>query len=49
LVRDFVRTLRGETPSISATTLEDSLHGHLMGFGADRTRRTGTVTTIRPE
>jgi predicted dehydrogenase len=36
LVADFLRVLRGEQPSISTTTLEDSIAGHLIGFSADR-------------
>lgn len=36
LVEDFVRVLRGEPPSISCTSLDDSLAGHLIGFRADR-------------
>lgn len=38
LVRDFVRTLLGEPRSISCTSLEDSIYGHLMGFNADKAR-----------
>lgn len=38
LVGDFLRTLRGEAPSLSATTLEDSIWGHRIGFAADRAR-----------
>jgi hypothetical protein len=36
LVEDFIKTLQGETPSISSTNLEDSIYGHLVGFTADR-------------
>lgn len=36
LVQDFVRVVRGESPSISTTTINDSINGHLMGFCADR-------------
>lgn len=46
LVADFVRTLRGEVPSISATTLDDSVSGHLIGFCADRSMATQTVVPI---
>ena len=35
LVADFVRVMRGEEPSISTTSLNDSVSGHLMGFCAD--------------
>lgn len=38
LVRDFLRIVRGEEPSISTTSLEDSVNGHLVGFAADRSR-----------
>lgn len=38
LVGDFVRTLLGEPHSISCTSLEDSIYGHLIGFGADQAR-----------
>jgi predicted dehydrogenase len=36
LVRDFVRVVRGEPASISSTTLDDSLYGHLLCFLADQ-------------
>lgn len=35
LVEDFVKLLNGHAPSISATTLEDSIYGHLTVFCAD--------------
>lgn len=34
LVADFVNTMRGQAPSISCTSIEDSIYGHLMGFAA---------------
>lgn len=36
LVADFVRVVRGETPSISCTRLEDSVYGQEIAFAADR-------------
>ncbi len=36
LVADFVRLLRGEPHSLSCTRLDDSIHGHRIGFAADR-------------
>jgi len=36
LVADFVKVIRGEPPSLSTTSLEDSISGHLIGFSADR-------------
>ncbi len=47
LVADFLSILRGEAPSISSTTLEDSVSGHLIGFGADRAMEQGSVVPIR--
>ncbi|NOV04734.1 Gfo/Idh/MocA family protein [Paenibacillus planticolens] len=38
LVADFVKVLKGAVPSISSTSLEKSLHGHLIGFAADQSR-----------
>jgi len=35
LVADFLRVVRGEKPSLSTTSLEDSIHGHLTCFRAD--------------
>ncbi|MBN8217166.1 MAG: Gfo/Idh/MocA family oxidoreductase [Spirochaetes bacterium] len=46
LVRDFVRICRGETPSISSTSIEDSVYGHLTGFCADESRMKGKVVQI---
>lgn len=36
LVVDFIRTVRGETPSLSCTAIEDSIWGHRIVFAADR-------------
>ena len=36
LVEDFVSFLQGDPPSISCTTLEDSVRGYIAGFAADR-------------
>jgi predicted dehydrogenase len=46
LVADFVHRVRGQAPSISCTTLEDSLAGHLIGFMADTARRDGRVVEL---
>jgi predicted dehydrogenase len=46
LMADLMRLLRGEPPSISITTLEDSVHGHLIGFAADRSRREGRAVLL---
>lgn len=36
LVADFLRVMRGDPPSISTTSLDDSIAGHRIGFAADR-------------
>jgi hypothetical protein len=46
LVADFLRLLNGETPSLSATSLFDSINGHMMGFCAERSMETGEVVEI---
>ncbi|WP_028552988.1 hypothetical protein [Paenibacillus sp. UNC451MF] len=38
LVADFVKVLKGAAPSISSTSLEKSIYGHLIGFAADQSR-----------
>ena len=43
LVGDFVQFVRGGDPSISTTSLDDSVNGHLLGFRADASRREGVV------
>jgi predicted dehydrogenase len=48
LVADFVKVLNGSSPSISSTSLEKSLHGHLIGFAADQSRlEQRTVELVR--
>lgn len=46
LVADFVRALRGETPSLSSTSLEKSIYGHQIGFAAERSRMESRVAEI---
>jgi len=38
LVGDFLRYLRGEGASLSTTSIEDSVSGHLLGFSAEIAR-----------
>ncbi|MEM7130498.1 MAG: Gfo/Idh/MocA family oxidoreductase [Chloroflexota bacterium] len=47
LMADFVQLLNGQEPSISTTTLADSVNGHLVGFCADRAMEEGRVMTVR--
>ncbi len=46
LVRDFVRIIRGETPSISTTDIMDSVFGHLIAYAADRAMREARTVEI---
>ena len=47
LVEDFLKVVRGESPSLSTTSIEDSVTGHLLGFSADRARREASVVDLR--
>jgi len=46
LVEDFVSLVRDGGRSISSTTLDDSIYGHLIGFRADRARVEGRVVEV---
>ena len=43
LVRDFVAYVRGDTPSVSCTSINDSLAGHLVVFLADKSRENNGI------
>lgn len=46
LIEDFVSILEGRQPSISCTAIEDSLNGHLVGFGADRAMEENRIVLL---
>lgn len=46
LTRDFVRFMRGEQPSISCTSIDDSINGHLCVYAADRAMKENRVVCI---
>lgn len=48
LVQDFVDVLAGNKPSISATTLSDSILGHLLAFRVEEARENKTVIDLQP-
>lgn len=48
LVADFVRMVRGQAPSASATGLDDSIYGHLLTFAADEAMEQNRGIEIRP-
>ena len=47
LVADFVNYLQGNEPSISCTSLADSINGHLAVFRADKSRETNTTISLK--
>ena len=46
LVADFVSVLLGEEPSVSCTSIEDSIAGHMTVFRADQAMESGQVVEI---
>ena len=46
LADDFVSFMQGAAPSISCTTIDDSINGHLCVYLADKARKTGTVVPV---
>ena len=46
LSMDFCTAIEGEEPSISCTSLDDSLNGHLIGFAADEAMEQNKIVKI---
>lgn len=46
LVEDFVSLLQGKQPSVSTTSLEDSINGHLIVFAADEANEQNKVVNL---
>lgn len=46
LMRDFVKRMRGEEPSISATDISDSVNGHECVYAAEESRKKGGVVQL---
>lgn len=47
LARDFVDYMLGAEPSISCTSLDDSVNGHLCVYAADKSRVEGKIVYIK--
>lgn len=47
LVDDFIAVLQGAQPSISTSSLQDSINGHLIGFAAEASRQQERWVHIR--
>ena len=46
LIEDFVRFVKGYPPSISCSSIEDSINSHLVGFKADQSMEERRIVTI---
>jgi len=46
LCEDFIDILQGGKPSVSCTSLEDSIYSHLTIFRAEKARKSGTVEKV---
>ena len=46
LVQDFVNVINGSAPSLSTTSIEDSIYGHLTVFAADEAMETKSIVEI---
>ena len=46
LVLDFLEYMNGHEPSVSCTTLEDSVVSHHTVFCANESRKTGTIIKL---
>lgn len=46
IIKDFIATLQGRTPSISCTNINDSVYGHACVFKADESRLNGKELNV---
>ena len=49
IVQDFIAYLIGGEPSVSTTTIDDSIVGHLMVYDADLSIKTGLPVPFKHE
>lgn len=47
IMRDYVRYLNGDRSSISITSIEDSVNGHLCVYAAEKSRKKGKIVKIK--
>lgn len=47
LVKDFLEYLHGNRPSLSTTSIEDSIAGHLIGFCANQSAAENKIITVK--
>ena len=46
LVQDFCNLMQGEQPSVSCTSIADSINGHLLVYAADKSMKEGKPITL---
>ena len=46
IIRDFIRMIRKERPSVSCTKIQDSIYGHLCVYKADKSMDEGRIEEI---
>ena len=46
IIRDFIRMIRKERPSVSCTKIQDSIYGHLCAYKADKSMDEGRIEEI---
>lgn len=49
IMHDLVRYMNGDRSSVSITSIEDSINGHLCVFAAEQSRRSGTIVDIKED
>ena len=47
IMHDLIGYLNGDRSSLSITSIEDSVNGHLMVYAAEESRKTGKIIAIR--
>ena len=46
IMHDLVRYINGDRSSVSITSLDDSVYGHLCVFAAEQSRKTHSIVNI---
>ena len=49
IMHDLVRYMHGDRSSVSITSIEDSVNGHLCVFAAEQSRKTNQIVDIKED
>ena len=49
IMHDLIRYMHGDRSSVSITSIEDSVNGHLCVFAAEKSRKTNTIVDVVSE